>query len=72
MAVLGHGSSSHRDGAARHTAVPSCCCAVEKGWVVAGAEGLFLLRLMALLLQAGPQGGLPWQEGAWSRRRFSP
>lgn len=41
-----------------------CPCAIafrarEKGWVVAGAEGLFLLWLMSLLLHAGPRGGLP-------------
>lgn len=41
-----------------------CPCAIafraqEKGWVVAGAEGLFLLWLMSLLLHAGPQGGSP-------------
>lgn len=38
--------------------------AMEKGWVVAGAEGL--LWLMSLLLHAGLQGGLPWLQAGRS------
>lgn len=48
VATSGH-RSIHRD----DTALPSCHCAVERGWMVAGAEGLFLLWLMSLLLHAG-------------------
>lgn len=46
-------TSGHRSIHRNDTALPSCHCAVERGWMVAGAEGLFLLWLMSLLSHAG-------------------